>query len=227
MKKTLLLFILSLTFTSQAMASSCRMIKVLNNKLEESRAQYRELEEAVFLSEKLQEANSWGEWSTITESEEGGRSILTAKEVDILLLLDLLNDSKDGIYKEMGYKAGVLGTTVAFNFVGARIINKLLAHGYKAGFMKKIQKLIIDDVDNTKKAQKIKHLATVLMLAAPAYIGYKEYQLYQLLQEAKRKIEVIEDVAADLPELAILEERIISDQLRIEEIESRLDVSCE
>jgi hypothetical protein len=216
-----------MTMAFNANAVSCKTIKVLKGKLEKTKAQYIELEESVLLGEKLQEAAGWAEWSDITEAEKDGQQFFTAKEIDILLMVDLLTDNKTNIYKDMGTQGGILAGTLAFNFVGSKIINKLLAHGYQAGFMSKVQKLIIDDVDNKKKAQKIKHLSTVLMMAAPIYIGIKEYQLYKLLQDAKAKLEIIEDVAADLPELAILEERIESDEIRLEEMRSRLTEECD
>jgi hypothetical protein len=226
MKRLLLVSLLTMSFSLQSYAVSCKTIKVLEDKLEKTKAQYNELESAVFLSDKLQEAATWAEWSNITETQRDGENFFSAKEVDILLMMDLLTDSKTGLYREMGSNAGIMAGTLAFNFVGARIINKLLDHGYKAGFMKKIQKLIIDDVDNKKKAQKVKHLATVLMAAAPIYIGIKEYQLYGMLQEAKRKLEVIEEVASDIPELSILEERVENDEIRLEELRAKLDEEC-
>ena len=226
MKRILLATLMAFTLSAQSYAVSCKTIKVLEDKLEKSKAQYNELESAIFLSEKLQEAAAWSEWSNITEAEKDGEAIFTAKEVDILLMVDLLTDNKTELYKEMGKNGGLMAGTLAFNFIGARIINKLLAHGYKSGFMKKVQKLIVDDVDNKKKAQKVKHLANVLMAAAPIYIGIKEYQLYGLLQEAKGKLEIIEELASDIPELSILEERIENDEIRLEEFRSRLDEEC-
>lgn len=226
MKKLLLTTLLTLSFSMQASAISCRTIQVMEDKLEKTKTQYNELEEAIFLSEKLQEAASWQEWSNITQAQKDGQPFFTAKEVDILLMMDLLNDNKTEIYKDMGQNAGIMAGTIAFNFVGSRIISKLLDHGYKAGFMKKVQKLIIDDIDNKKKAQKVKHLATVLMAAAPIYIGIKEYQLYQLLQETKDKLETIEEISENIPELSILEERVMNDEIRLEEMRSRLTEEC-
>ncbi|EQC47668.1 hypothetical protein [Bacteriovorax sp. Seq25_V] len=233
--KRITILLLVVFFVAQAAthASSCTTVKILKDKIEKSISDRDTLEEAIFLSDKIKEASKWAEWSDISrkDQEKGGdkilsmaevESIFSAKEIDILLLMDLLNENKNEIHGEMGVNLGMIGGSLAFSFVGSRVVNKLLAHGYKTGFMKHAQKLIIDDPENKKKASKIKNLSLALAVISPAYFGYKEIQLYSLLKDTKEKLNTMAEVSAALPELSVLEERIENDKIRLMEIESNL-----
>lgn len=231
MKKLSKLFIIAsliISLTPQVHAVSCNAVKMIRNKIEQDKEKRETLQEAIFLNEKLEEVSQWPEWSGVKKrmSLDEAETIFTAKETDILLLMDFLTTDESETYKEMGINLGYLSGSVAFSLVGSKIINKLLAHGYKSGFMKKIQKLIIDDVDNQKKATKIKYLASALMFITPAYLGVKEYELYKLLKEVKRKIEIIDDVANDLPELSLIDELIESNEITLQEYEAKLTEEC-
>ncbi len=232
-KVTILLLVVFFVAQAATHANSCVTVKVLKDKLSKSIDDRDDLEEAIFLNDKIKEASKWAEWSDISQNESQDKllslseaeSIFSAKEIDILLLMDLLAENKSEIYGEMGVNVGMIGGSLAFSFIGSRVVNKLLAHGYKAGFMRHIQKLIIDDPENKKKAKKIKNLSITLALLSPAYFGYKEVQLYSLLKDTKKKIETMEEVSAALPELSVLDERIENDKIRLMEIVSNLNCS--
>lgn len=223
MKKVLLSFLV-LLFTGQSYAGNCLTIKMLEDKISKQVDRKNEIEDAILLNNKLKDVAGWEEYSNIKKQISEGEeditsSIYSAKEIDILLLMDALSDQKQGIYSEMGKNAGVITFSITTTLITTKLINKLMAGNLKYGFMVKVNKYMADP-ENAKKVNKILTLSTVLSMVTPLYMGYKEYKLYQLLQETKKKIETLEELNSEIPELSILEERIENDTLKLRELEA-------
>lgn len=219
--------ILFSTLTVKA-ESNCLSVKILKDKLEKDIKVKDELEASIYLSDKLKDASKWNEYLSIKERSQNGETDITntaftANEIDILLLIDALNDTRGEISKDLTLNGLTIASSVAMTFATTKIVNKLMAQGYKSGFMLKIQRMI-SSPERVGKVNKLLHLSNALALITPAYLGYKEYKLYNMLKEVRQKIEVLEELSQSLPELDILEERIENDRIRLLQLNSTL--SC-
>lgn len=224
MKKLLVGFVLTSMMLSSFMvkADTCLAVRMLEDKLASDIQVKNDLEASIYLSEKLKDASKWEEFSNIKEQAKKGEhgiesNVFTAKEIDILLLIDALNDTKSDLNKELTFNALKISSSIAMTYVTTKVVNKLLAGGFKSGFMLKIQTMI-NNPDRAGKVNKLMHLSNILALVTPAYLGYKEYKIYNMLKSVREKIDILEELSASLPELEVLEERIEHDKIRIEEV---------
>lgn len=231
MKKLMLTMALgAILFSSISIeaSSSCLSIKILTDKLDNDIKVKNELEASIYLSEKLKDASKWNEFLNIKEKSQAGESeiestIFSANEIDVLLLIDALNETKSDITRDLTFNGLTIASSVAMTFATTKIVNKLMSQGYKKGFMVRIQKMI-NSPDRIGKVNKLLHLSNVLALVTPAYLGYKEYTLYNMLKEVRNKIDVLEELSQSLPELDILEERIENDKIRL--MQMRASLNC-
>lgn len=224
MKNVLIVLITCLLFASSLRAESCLSVRMLQTKLDNDIKIKNDLESSIYLSSKLSDAAKWAEFSNIKEAINEGEeniesTVYSASEIDILLLMDMLSDKKSSIYSEMGKTGLTIAGSIAMTYVTTKVVNKLLAGGFKSGFMMKIQKMI-NSPERSGKVTKIMHLSNALALITPAYLAHKEYKLYKMLEETKQKFNNLEEIAQSLPELSILEERIEHDKIRLLELGS-------
>ena len=234
MKKLFLVTISALMLGQNTLAANkCRTIKMLTSKIEKQLQERSSLEETIQLSEKLEDMSKWSEWSGIEKERqsitiEEAEQIFTAKEIDILLLADLLSNKQDTIEEQMGINIGVIGGSLGTLFITNKIAKKFINNGFRIGFMKKAHaRLIGDNKGKLKTANKIRMFANTLSLVAPVYLGIKEYELYQEFSSLQTKIDLADELANKLPTLELLDERIESDRIMLERFKSQNTEECD
>jgi uncharacterized protein YqgV (UPF0045/DUF77 family) len=226
------LLVLTLTILlAQSSYANCKVQAMLTSKIEKQLEQRNTLIESLELNKKLETIAQWPEWSNVQKEQRyismvEAEEVFTAKEIDILLLTDILLDQKGDIQKGMTVNVGLIAGSLTTSFITHRIINKLLRNGYSSGFMRKVQQMINSNGERTSKAKKIKMVAGVMSVMAPAYLGYKTHQLYTMLEGVQKKLEVAHDLELSLPEIEILDERIETDRIMLRKFQAENEEEC-